>query len=92
MKWQWHHRALAALAIPPLCILFMRLWPDQGRRAFHAFGTEFGFERIKSNDFLVWQGELVGFPDWILMAAIFVSTGVAIAIACHHFWSTRVDG
>ena len=92
MKWKWHHRVFAALAVVPLCIFVGRLWPNQGSYTFHAFGSEVGFARIKNTEFLVWRGELLSFPfTSILITVMFVSVAVAIAITWRHFMSRRSD-
>jgi hypothetical protein len=82
----WHVKTFAALGISWLCLFWQHLLREQGYSTLHILGGEFGFARIKSLTFLVWQGELFRFPfDAMLFLLAAGLTVFAMVVARRHF-------
>jgi hypothetical protein len=92
METRWHLKAFAALGIALLCLVVEQLFRGQGYYTFQAYGGEFGFARIKSLTFVVWQGEIFRFPfDGTLFLIAAASVGLAIYVARRHFRARRTS-
>ena len=86
MKIPWHIKTFTAIGIAWLCLLIEHLLRGQGYSTVRILGGEFGFARIKSLTFLVWQGERFRFPfDGIMFFFAGVCTVFAMVVARRHF-------
>src|SRR4051812_42488071 len=89
---QWHLKALTALGVALLCCLSEWMLGGQGYRTIQAFGGEFGFARIKSFTFLVWQGDKFRFPfDGLVFLFGVTSVGIAVWVTRRHFRFRKSD-
>jgi len=92
MDARWHLKTFTALGIALLCLVVELLFRGQGYYTFQAYGGQFGFARIKSLTFVVWQGEILRFPfDGALFLIAAASVGLAIYVARRHFRTGRTS-
>jgi hypothetical protein len=90
MDIRWHLKTFAALGIALLCLVVEQLFRGQGYYTFQAYGGQFGFARLKSLTFVVWQGDIFRFPfDGMLFLIAAASIGLAIYVARRHFKAPR---
>lgn len=86
METRWHLKAFAALGIALLCVVVEQLFRGQGYYTFQANGGQFGFARIKSLTFVVWQGDIFRVPfDGTMFLIAAASVGLAIYVVSRHF-------
>ncbi len=90
MRVRWHSKAVVALTVAVMCLVFRALTAGQGYFTAKIWGLDFGFARLKSWTFFVWFGELFHFPfDVVVFFVGLAAVLMALIITVRHFVSQR---